>query len=232
MPELTAIELAERLGVSRRHAIDLLARGVIYGRQLPSGAWLADADATLRYEAAARRGSGRTLKASTAWGLLWELSGYRAAWLTQSTRSRVRSRIRSWSAEEIVRAVSSRTRTHRFVAANTFLVQAGLIATGRVVAGSLDVGLMDDTRDACGYVRRGTVAEYAQQHFMTASPVGGAVLYDLTLPIPYNGDEMPLAVIAADLAVSVDTRERSGGLRAITRLREQIRAQDDYADTN
>ncbi|WP_295790641.1 hypothetical protein [uncultured Microbacterium sp.] len=100
------------------------------------------------------------------------------------------------------------------------------------MAGSLDVGLMDDTRDACGYVRRGTVAEYAQQHFMTASPVGGAVLYDLTLPIPYNGDEMPLAVIAADLAVSVDTRERSGGLRAITRLREQIRAQDDYADTN
>lgn len=223
MRELTAVELAERLGVSRRHAIDLLARGVIGGRQLPSGAWLADPDSTLRYEIASRRGSGRTMKASSAWGLLWELSGYRAAWLTPSTRSRIRSRIRSSSAEEIARAVSARTRAHRFDASNTFLAQAGLIATGRVVAGRLDIGLMDDARDAHGYVRRGTVAEYARERFMVASPAGRAVLYDLTLPIPYSGNSMPAAVIAADLAISLNTRERSGGLRALEQLRDQMK---------
>lgn len=123
------------------------------------------------------------MKASSAWGLLWELSGYRASWLTPSTRSRVRSRIRSWSAEEIARAVSERTRAHRFDAANTLLAQAGLIATGRVVASRLNVGLMVDARDALAYVRRGTVAEYAREHFMVASPAGRAVLYNLTLPI-------------------------------------------------
>lgn len=222
MAELTAVELAARLGISRRHAINLLADAVITGRQLPSGAWLADLDSTLRYEVGAHRGSGRTLKASSAWGLLWELSGLTASWLTPSTRSRVRSRIRSWSAEEIARAVSNRTRAHRFDAANTFVAQSGLIATGRVVASRLDVGLMDDPRDAQGYVRRGTVAQYARERFMVASPAGRAVLYDLTLPIPYNGNSMPVAVIAADLAIGLNTRERSGGLQALERLRVQM----------
>lgn len=224
MVELTAVELAQRLGVSRRHATDLLTRAIIDGRQLPSGAWLADLDSTLAYEAAARRGSGRTINPSSAWGLLWELSGYRASWLHPSTRSRIRSRIRSWSVEEIARAVSGRTRAHRFDAANTFLAQAGLIATGRAVASKLHVGLMDDTREAVGYVRRGTVATYARERFMVASPTGRAVLYDLTLPIPYNGNSMPVAVIAADLAISVNARERSGGLQALSTLREKVQS--------
>ena len=56
----------------------------------------------------------------------------------------------------------------------------------------------------------GTVAEYGREHFMVASPVGRAVLYDLTLPIPWNEDAMPATVIAADLATSLNTRERSG----------------------
>ena len=83
MSDMTATELASRLGVSRRHAVDLLADGAITGRKLSSGAWLADADSVLRYEASARRGGGRTLDADTAWGLLLELSGLDAAWLTR-----------------------------------------------------------------------------------------------------------------------------------------------------
>ena len=59
MSDLTATELASRLSVSRRHAVDLLADGAITGRKLSSGAWLADADSVLRYEASARRGGGR-----------------------------------------------------------------------------------------------------------------------------------------------------------------------------
>jgi hypothetical protein len=84
---------------------------------------------------------------------------------------------------------------------------------------------MDDARDALGYVRRGTVAEYAREHFMVASPAGRAVLYDLTLPIPWNGDAMPAAVIAVDLATSLNTRERSGGLQALARLRDRVQAE-------
>ncbi|WP_314854232.1 hypothetical protein [uncultured Microbacterium sp.] len=219
MSDLTATELASRLGVSRRHAVDLLADGAITGRKLSSGAWLADADSVLRYEASARRGGGRTLDADTAWGLLWELSGLDAAWLTRSTLSRTRGRLRAWTAEELARAVSGRTRAHRYRAANASKVGQELIATGRAAAGQLRIGLMNDTRQVCGYVRHGDVGEYARQHFMAASNSGQDVLYENTLPVTYDGEAMPAAVIAADLAISTDTRERSGGLRALDELR-------------
>ena len=78
---------------------------------------------------------------------------------------------------------------------------------------------MNDTRQVCGYVRHGDVGEYARQHFMAASTSGQDVLYENTLPVTYDGEAMPAAVIAADLAISTDTRERSGGLRALDELR-------------
>lgn len=219
MTDLTATELATRLGVSKRHATDLLATNVIAGRQLSSGAWLADSDSVAHYESAARRGKGRKLDADTAWGLLWELSGRDAEWLTPSTLSRVRSRIRDAQAEEIARAVAGRTRAHRFRAANPAKAAAGLIATGRAAASVLGVGLMNDTRQVSGYTRRESAANYALENFMVADRSGHDVIYDNTLPIDYAGDVMPTAVIAADLAVSTDTRERSGGLRGLDDLR-------------
>jgi hypothetical protein len=217
--DLTATELASRLGISRRHAIDLLAEGAIDGHKLSSGAWLADADSVLRYETSARRGGGRKLDTGTAWGLLWELSGLHAAWLTPSTLSRVRRRLRTWSSEDLARAVSGRTRARRYRAANPAKAGAELIATGRSAAGQLRVGLMDDRRQVSGYVRHGETDDYARTHFMVASINGQDVLYDNTLPTTYDADTMPAAVIAADLAVSTDTRERSGGLRALAELR-------------
>jgi hypothetical protein len=47
------------------------------------------------------------------------------------------------------------------------------------------------------------------------------VLYENTLPIEYDGDEMPVAVVAADLALSTDTRERSAALRALEEMRQR-----------
>jgi len=219
MTDLTATELATRLGVSKRRATDLLATNAIAGRRLSSGAWLADSDSVAHYESAARRGKGRKLDADTAWGLLWELSGRDAEWLTPSTLSRVRSRIRDAQAEEIARAVAGRTRAHRFRAANPAKAAAGLIATGRAAASVLGVGLMNDTRQVSGYTRHDSAADYALENFMVADSSGHDVIYDNTLPIDYAGDVMPTAVIAADLAVSTDTRERSGGLRGLDDLR-------------
>lgn len=222
MTELTATELATRLGVSRRHAIDLLASGAIAGRQLSSGAWLANADSVLHFESAAQRGSGGRMSAATAWGLLWELSDLTPAWLSISTRWRVHRRLRDWGAEEIARAVSSRTRLHRYRAANVSKASSGLIATGRAAASVLGVGLLDDTRQVCGYLPQNVErATFASAHFLVADPDGRDVLYENTAPVPVAGDVMPVAVVAADLAVSSTTRERSGGLRALDELRHR-----------
>lgn len=219
MADMTASELAERLGVTHRRATDLLASGTVAGRRLANGAWLADADSVTRYETAARRHRGRALDAATSWGLLWELSGLDADWLTPSTQSRVRRRIRQTGAEELARAVAGRATARRYRAANIQRAAEGLITTGRAAAGQLDSELIDDRRRVSGYVRSGTVDEYAEAHFMVADSAGQEVIYENTLPIRYDEDAMPAAVIAADLAVSTDTRERSVGLRVIEELR-------------
>jgi len=220
MSDLTATELAERLGVTRQRALGLLRSGAIVGRRLASGAWLADSDAVARYEVTARRGSGRSLDRSTAWGLLWELSGLRADWLGETTHARVRRRIRASSAEDLVRAVARRTVAHRYTAANAERAAAGLIATGRAAADVLDTELISDRRRVSGYVRSGTPDEYAAAHFMAADISGHDLIYENTLPVDLDGEIMPRAVVAADLATSTDTRERSVGLRAIEEMRQ------------
>jgi len=217
MADLTATELADRLGVTRQRALQLLGSREIAARRLANGTWLADSDAVARYELA-RRGRGRTLDRETAWGLLWELSGLDADWLTEITRARVRRRIRESTAEDIAKAVAKRTVAHRYTAANAERAAAGLIATGRAAAASLGTDLIDDRRRVCGYLRSGSADEYAASHFMVADIGGQDVVYENTLPVGYDGEVMPKAVVAADLATSTDTRERSAGLRVIEEL--------------
>lgn len=221
MVDLTVTQLAERLGVTTRRARDLLRSEEIAGHQLANGTWLADSDAAARYEVSANRGSGRTLDAATAWGLLWELSGLDADWLSASTRARVRRRIRESDADALAAAVSKRTRAHRFTAANAERASTGLIRTGRAAVSVLDTDLIEDSRQVGGYVRSGAVDDYARSHFMIPATAGHDVIFENTLPIDYAGEAMPAAVVAADLAMSTDTRERSAGLRALEEMRLQ-----------
>lgn len=221
MADITATQLAERLGVTKRRALDLLRTETIAARQLANGMWLADSDAVARYEISASPGSGRTLDAATAWGLLWELSGLDADWLSSSTRARVRRRIRDSNASMIASAVSKRSRVHRFTAANAERASVDLIRTGRAAANVLDADLIEDTRQVSGYIRSGTIQEYAKTHFMVPQANGRDVLYENSLPIDYEAETMPSAVVAADLATSTDTRERSAALRALEEMRQR-----------
>lgn len=214
MGEFTVTELAEHLGVSSRRARMLLAEGTIAGRQLPSGLWLADSADVHRFTRR-RHGAGRALNPDTAWALLYELSGVRAGHLLpRATYTRARARIRTMTAEGLAAAVAGRTRTHRFRAANAAKAQDGLIATARPAANLIGSDLIEDTRRVAGYVPTGTtVEEWARSHFMVADTTGFDVLYENTAP---EGYATPLpAVVAADLALSLDTRERSAGLRAL-----------------
>lgn len=95
---------------------------------------------------------------------------------------------------------------HRYRAASAAKAGEGLIATGRAAGGLLKVGLMNDTRQVCGYLPRGLdAATYAVTRFMVADPARQDVLYENSVPVSLNGDVMPVAVIAADLAVSSTT---------------------------
>ncbi len=218
--DMTVTEVAERLGITRRAVGYLLEDGSITGRRLTSGTWLVDADSVSRWEHIGQRGQGRPLNTNTAWAILWELSGLDAEWLERTTRFRLRDRIRGYDAAGLARAVARRTVAHHYRAANAERAADGLIATGRAVADVLEMGLIGDRRRVAGYVRDGTADAWAVSHFMLSDSAGQDVIYDNTLPIRYDADEMPSAVVAADLARSTDTRERSAALRALEQMRQ------------
>lgn len=218
MADVTVADVAGRLGVTVQYVRTLVAAGEIAGTQLSNGMWLIDSRSVAGYELV-RRGKGRQLATASAWGLLWELSGLTVAWLTPSTLARVRRRVRQSSSDQIVRAVSRRAMVYRSVAANPQTAQADLIATGRRAASDRASGLLRDARRVAGYVREGSVEVYAAAHFMVADPAGQDLLYVNTLPVDYPGRVMPKAVVAADLAASTDTRERSAGLAILEELR-------------
>lgn len=221
MSVITTAELGERLGVSKRRALDLLNSGLITGTRLPNGIWLADSTSVARYEATGLRPLGRPLNPATAWGVLWELSGMRPQWLSARTYARIRRRIRETEPAGIVAAVQNRTRAHHFQVANVEVAQEGLIRTGRMALDTVSTRLLADSQSVVGYPRSGSVQEHAQSHFMVEQPGGPHVLYDNTVPVPLEGDAMPSAVVAADLVRSTDTREQSAGLGLLGEMRQQ-----------
>lgn len=224
MTDLTTAELAKRLGVTRRRALHLLSDGHISARRLANGHWLANSDSVVRFELITKSGRGRTLSSDAAWGLLWELSGLKVNWLSPSTHARVRRRIRDSTVKQIASVVAGRTTENRFTAANVELANSDLIQSGRAAASmltDLGVDLITDQRRVSGYVRAGSVSEFAASHFMLDSQTGNDVIYQATLPIEFQENVMPNAVIAADLARSTNARERAAGLLALKELREQ-----------
>ncbi|MFE4470018.1 hypothetical protein ACFRFH_14495 [Leifsonia sp. NPDC056824] len=221
MSELTVAQTAKRLGIGERQVRNLVAHaGAFTARQLASGEWLIDTDSIARFELR-RRAAGRPLRPDTAWALLYELSGVDSATLlSKSTYWRAENRIRDLSPVELAIAVGGRTIAHRYRSANTVKAQADLVPTGRAASDRIGSDLLPDDRRVRGYLPAGVSRfDYARTHFMVEDPSGQDLLYENTAP---GGLTAPLpAVVAADLALSTDTRERSAGLAALGALKDQ-----------
>ncbi|MFF2050640.1 hypothetical protein ACFVU2_03475 [Leifsonia sp. NPDC058194] len=219
MADLTSSEVARRIAVGERYVRELLTERILSGRRLPSGEWLIDSDSVARFEVS-RRPAGRALSPGAAWAVVFELSGVRPPTpLPSATYARVRQRIRASSALTLSLVVAGRTKRHQYRSANSALAQAGLIATARAASGAIDSGLLSDDRRVAGYVPIGvSVEDYARSHFMVPDPAGPDTLYENTAPGGLTA-VLP-GVVAADLSVSTDQRERGSGLRVLDELRD------------
>ncbi len=227
--EITAFEVATMLAVSERHAEALLKDKLIAGRQLRSGLWLTSKASVERYLATAQRGTGRALGASTAWGLLWELSGRTPTWLPVSTLARVRQRIATSSPEDIVRATSGRTRVHFYTRAERApeVLWSPLIETGRPAARHHGVRYKRVFNYGAAYVRDGTIAEFAARNQLVEDYEGKNLLFENTLPVPYKRATMPPAVVAVDLAMGGSAYELAQGYRILSTLQSVWREARD-----
>lgn len=220
MAEMSVAVLARQLEVTQRRANQIVASGDIIARRTDSGEWLVDADSADAYKR--RRRSTRGLSTNSAWALLFMLAGHRTAWTTESTRARLRRRIRTLNGEEIAREVAARTQIHRYRAANWEVFEHELLLTGRSAVEALATQLLPDRGRLYGYVPAdANVQEWAKAHFMVADSDGNVFLFANTIPAAAATESIPPSVIAADLAISADARERAAGIEALEDLREQ-----------
>ncbi|MGV8882961.1 MAG: hypothetical protein ACOH19_12495 [Rhodoglobus sp.] len=220
MQDLMTKDAALVLGVSQRQVTELLRSGRLSGQQLQDGTWLVSRR-SIGERKALHTGSGRAWSASSSWALLDELSGREAEGLSQSTYDRMKRRIRTTSADEIARKVATRTTAHRYAADSLARTAADLVLTGASAAEVINQTLTSETRRIEGYVREGQVDVFVRRHLLTRDAEGDVTIYEAPESQLLNGRQASKAVIAADLARSMSTRERSAALVALENMRRE-----------
>jgi hypothetical protein len=220
MNELSTDEARRRLDVSPQQVRALLRSGRLDGRQLPSGEWLVDED-SLEQRVALKHGLGRNWSSVASWALLCELSGERAMDISPRTYARVRERIRESTAEEIARRVAGRTPVRRYDADDRIAAGADMVLTGGTAVDELDSDLSPQFTTIEGYVDAGEIEKFEREHMLIPDRSGPIVVYENPGVFSNRLSHAPLAVVAADLARSNATRERSAGLKALEQMRQQ-----------
>ena len=218
---MTTAQAAMALGVGVHNVGRLVREGELSCMRTAGGAMLIPA-AEVRGYAQLRQGRGRPLAPATAMAALWELSGLSADWLDYAQARRLRMRLASVSAEDLAWQVRKRAQAAPFRCDASFLeTAAGMVArSGR---SRLDeFGLVGGSGFLEGYVCAEGLDAVVNACFMAPDPAGNVVLHVAGWMPEGVGAAMPSAVCAADLAASLDTRERRAGLSA---LEEML---DDY----
>ena len=193
-----------------------MRNGSLHGERIgASGPWLIDARSIAEHQRI-KSGSGRYWSPATSWALLELLSG-RTPNASATTLSRARDRIKTHTAEQIARKTATRARTRRFAADDVTSVARDLALTGQSAADQIDANLTGRARTVEGYVD-GDVAGFARDHLLIEDQGGEVIIYETNWHLK---GLVPDAVVAADLARSIDVRARAAGLEALERIRQR-----------
>lgn len=214
-------EAAERLGVSRRQVQRLIAAGELPAQRTAGDAWLVDALA-LGALGRARPSRGRPWTEGTAWAALWWLSGLNAGWLGARTEARLREGLRRLDAAGLVVACRRRAMTHRYRASDSFVeaLREAVVRSGTSAATAADFGLATDATRLDGYCDPKMHDDLVTRFHLTPDTRGNVTLRVVGGAPAGLLDRaaMPTAVVALDLAESLEVRERSAGLRVLEDL--------------
>lgn len=210
---------AGRLGVSTRQVQHLVARGEL--RQLARG--IIDGTSVERHLAVRGDSHGRAWSEATAWAAVALLSGGEAGWLGASQRSRLRARLGVLSATDLVERTRRRATVKRFRAHSAARQRLlGVLVYPTDVADRLGLA---DTNAIDGYLAADDVAAVVNIHGLIPDEDGRVTLRATGIDLDAVRDASRRGVVLAglDLAESLDARERSVGLDALTRALEGFR---------
>ncbi|WP_143412117.1 hypothetical protein [Arabiibacter massiliensis] len=222
---LSTAEASHVLGSTSHHVARLARDGEIASLRTAGDALLVDASSLYVYKQISR-GKGRPFSNRMAFAALWELSGLEAPWLSYAQRRRLRIKLADTTAEDLVWVTRKRAVERRYRASASFLprIKERMILSGRTreTSGALGLVASDDVVE--GYARLDDLADLARSFFLEDDPRGNVVVHAEDWLPDVEGSTMPEAVVAVDLAASLDTRGRSAGL---AKLKELI---DGYAN--
>lgn len=212
---------AERLGVSQRQVQRLIESGRLPATRTAGDAWVVDALA-VNAMARTRPARGRPWSPATAWAALWRVSGLDVDWLDRRTMRRLDDRLASIDAEELVHATRRRAVIRHYRASASFLsdIDALVSRTGARAMEPSRFGMERDLGRVDGYCTSEVATRLVRDFHLAEDPQGNATLRVAAAPstILAGRDVMPVAVIAADLAESLEVRERSAGVRVLEDL--------------
>jgi excisionase family DNA binding protein len=221
MTQMTTATAADRLGVSQRQVERLIASGELPASRTAGDAWMVDALA-LNALARARPARGRPWSTGTAWAALWHLSGLEADWLDRRSARRLVERLGSLDADDLVHACRRRAATRHYRVSDSLIddLRAAVVRSGTSAMTAVTFGMSADAARVDGYCDEGALAELEIRFHLLEDMRGNATLRVAPLRALPIGDrhEMPVAVVAADLAESIEVRERSAGLRVLESL--------------
>lgn len=226
MDEMSTQEAAKRLGVSQRQIQRLVASHALRGEWTAGRTLLVDALDVNARKHSVEQTRGRPWSSDVAWGALWMLSGLEAFWLTATQRSRLHHRLGDLSVEVVLTRCRKRMSTSRYRATPSALahLHRELVRSGASAHELLNVGLAASSSGVEGYCLERMRLDHVKHLALIADARGNVIVH-----VPSRADvidgrrEMPLAVIAADLAASNEVREREAGLVALRRLQADLR---------
>ncbi|MPV50192.1 helix-turn-helix domain-containing protein [Pseudactinotalea sp. HY160] len=212
--EMTTTEVAARLGVSVRQVQRLAQAGRLQVVRRVGSSNLLD-DSALTTAAAARR--GRTWAAHTAWAAVDLLETGRTERLTGSSLSRLRGRLRSCNAAELVRLTSRRAQLWRGsqTRRTTDQLRDEISLSGESMLARRDIAAQFGLVAVDGGRIEGYVAhdqwQRLQHRFGLEADAEGGVLIHCTDQEPTTG----IVTAALDLAERWGVRERGAALELL-----------------
>lgn len=211
-------DTAELLGVSPRQVQHL----VVQGELVSPARGIIESDSIDRFLAVRGERRTRAWSPETAWGAVAILSGVEASWMGGTQRSRLKARLRTMGAADLVERTRDRADPVRFAGHSSVAerVRRAIVDTGsmRSQLGLADTGTVD------GYVAASEFDELVREFGLAPDLDGHITLRATGVPIAtirrVVGADTVLA--ALDLAASLDVRERTAGLNALATALERV----------
>lgn len=211
---------ASDLGVTAHQIAALVRLGELEGVYVSKRTLLIDLPSLLRY-AQLRRGRGRPLSEKSAFDALGLLSGIRPESLTYQQDRRLRQKLKDIAVEDLVWQTRKRKKTKRYRCSPSFLGEMkGFLVLSGISAAAEYFDLTGGDVALEGYVSSDDLPDLEKKFFLREEANTNVVLH-VSSCVPWDVGIMPEAVVAADLAESLNARERTAGLDALGRLLDE-----------